>query len=119
MFYNKPNGMAHYLKSADYPVHEAVVALVDPDMIFMSPLTPFVGKIEGGREGGRENGISKEVDVGRTMVEIVVFVVRGLQFCVPPFHVGVLMLAWNRWTLSWHKRDWRPTLLCFLFNASR
>ncbi|CAB1116688.1 unnamed protein product [Ectocarpus sp. CCAP 1310/34] len=43
MFYNKPNGMAHYLKSADYPVHEAVVALVDPDMIFMSPLTPFVG----------------------------------------------------------------------------
>ncbi|CAN0037703.1 unnamed protein product [Scytosiphon promiscuus] len=43
MFYNKPNGMAHFLKNADPPVQEAVIALVDPDMIFMSPLTPHVG----------------------------------------------------------------------------
>lgn len=50
MFYNKPNGMAHFLKNADPPVQEAAVALVDPDMIFMSPLTPYVGERE---EGGR------------------------------------------------------------------
>lgn len=49
MFYNKPNGMAHFLKNADPPVFEAVVALIDPDMILMSPLTPYVGEKRGGR----------------------------------------------------------------------
>lgn len=47
MFYNKPNGMAHFLKNADPPVMEAVVALIDPDMILMSPLTPNVGERGG------------------------------------------------------------------------
>lgn len=42
--------MAHFLKNADPPVSEAVVALIDPDMILMSPLTPNVG--ERGRRGG-------------------------------------------------------------------
>ncbi|CAM9421906.1 unnamed protein product [Pylaiella littoralis] len=42
LFYNKPNGIAHFLKNADPPLSEAVLALVDPDMIFMSPLTPRV-----------------------------------------------------------------------------
>lgn len=51
MFYNKPNGMAHFLKNADPPVSEAAVALVDPDMILMSPLTPNVGERE--RRRGR------------------------------------------------------------------
>lgn len=50
MFYNKPNGMAHFLKNADPPVSEAVVALIDPDMILMSPLSPNVGE-RGKREG--------------------------------------------------------------------
>ena len=50
MYYNKPNGMAHFLKNADPPVSEAVVALVDPDMVLMSPLTPYVG--EGGEARG-------------------------------------------------------------------
>lgn len=51
MFYNKPNGMAHFLKNADPPVSEAVVALIDPDMILMSPLSPNVGeRYEGRRE---------------------------------------------------------------------
>lgn len=44
MFYNKPNGMAHFLKNAYPPVTEAVIALVDPDMILMSALTPYVGE---------------------------------------------------------------------------
>ncbi|CAM9842501.1 unnamed protein product, partial [Sphacelaria rigidula] len=34
MYYNKPNGMAHFLKNADPPVEETVIALVDPDMYF-------------------------------------------------------------------------------------
>lgn len=44
MFYNKPNGMAHFLKHAKPPVEEAVIALLDPDMILVSPLTPYVGE---------------------------------------------------------------------------
>lgn len=44
MYYNKANGMTHFLKNADPPVFEAVVALIDPDMVLMSPLTPNVGK---------------------------------------------------------------------------
>lgn len=43
-FYNKPNGMAHFLRHADPPVEEAVIALVDPDMVFMSTLRPYVGE---------------------------------------------------------------------------
>lgn len=43
-FYNKPNGIAHFLKHADPPVSEAVIALVDPDMVFMTTLTPYVGE---------------------------------------------------------------------------
>lgn len=43
-FYNKPNGIAHFLKNADPPVSEAVIALVDPDMVFMTTLTPYVGE---------------------------------------------------------------------------
>lgn len=44
MFYNKPNGMAHLLRHADPPISEAVVALLDPDMVLMSALTPYVGE---------------------------------------------------------------------------
>lgn len=44
MFYNKPNGMAHFLKNANPPVTEAVIALIDPDMVLMSALTPYVGE---------------------------------------------------------------------------
>lgn len=52
LFYNKPNGMAHFLKNADPPVSEAIIALVDPDMVFMSPLTPNVGERGEGRGRG-------------------------------------------------------------------
>lgn len=45
MFYNKPNGMAHFLRHVDPPISEAVVALLDPDMVLMSALTPYVGEI--------------------------------------------------------------------------
>lgn len=36
--------MAHFLKFADPPVNKAVIALVDPDMVFVSKLTPYVGE---------------------------------------------------------------------------
>ncbi|CAN0035832.1 unnamed protein product [Pylaiella littoralis] len=42
-YYNKPNGIAHFLKNANPPLSEAVLALVDPDTVFISPLTPRVG----------------------------------------------------------------------------
>lgn len=50
-FYNKPNGIAHFLKHADPPVSEAVIALVDPDMVFMTTLTPYVGETYGSGSG--------------------------------------------------------------------
>lgn len=36
--------MAHFLKNAKPPVSEAVIALIDPDMILMSKLSPNVGE---------------------------------------------------------------------------
>lgn len=39
-FYNKPWGLSHWLQHADPPVSDdVVVALLDPDMIFLRPLT--------------------------------------------------------------------------------
>jgi hypothetical protein len=39
-FYNKPRGLQHWLKYANPPVpQDVVVALLDPDMIFIRPLT--------------------------------------------------------------------------------
>jgi hypothetical protein len=54
-FYNKPFGVEHWLDNADPPVKDGVViALIDPDFIFLRPLTvdvltgansiPFTGK---------------------------------------------------------------------------
>ncbi|CAM9158118.1 unnamed protein product [Choristocarpus tenellus] len=42
-FYNKPNGMAHFLEHATPPIEEAVLALIDPDMVLVRKLTPNVG----------------------------------------------------------------------------
>lgn len=39
-FYNKPRGLKHWLEFANPPVDDnAIVALLDPDMIFLRPLT--------------------------------------------------------------------------------
>jgi hypothetical protein len=42
-FYNKPYGVQHWLEHASPPIEDGVVvALIDPDMIFVRPLTPKV-----------------------------------------------------------------------------
>ena len=49
-FYNKPYGMEHWLENAHPPVTDgSIVALIDPDMIFLRPLTAKVA--------GNENNI--------------------------------------------------------------
>jgi hypothetical protein len=45
VFYNKPHGLKHWLEFADPPVgKEVLVNLVDPDMIFLRPMT---GQVRG------------------------------------------------------------------------
>lgn len=47
-FYNKPWGLKHWLDSANPPIKDGVVvALIDPDMIFVRPLTPQIRGLGG------------------------------------------------------------------------
>jgi len=41
-FYNKPGGLQHWLASAASPPDDTVIALIDPDFVFMRPLTAKV-----------------------------------------------------------------------------
>jgi hypothetical protein len=46
-FYNKPRGLKHWLEFADPPVYQdCVVALIDPDFIFLRPLTIVIDSPE-------------------------------------------------------------------------
>eukprot|EP00612_Vaucheria_litorea_P006340 CAMPEP_0171471968 /NCGR_PEP_ID=MMETSP0946-20130122/1012_1 /TAXON_ID=109269 /ORGANISM="Vaucheria litorea, Strain CCMP2940" /LENGTH=481 /DNA_ID=CAMNT_0012001543 /DNA_START=87 /DNA_END=1529 /DNA_ORIENTATION=- len=42
-YYNKPRALKHFLSESMPPVEETVIALLDPDMIFMRPLRPLMG----------------------------------------------------------------------------
>lgn len=56
-FYNKPYGVQHWLEHASPPVRDGViVALIDPDMIFVRPLTT---KISGVRDVLSSNPVKK------------------------------------------------------------
>lgn len=47
-FYNKPWGLKHWLDTSQPPIaDEVVVALIDPDMIFVRPLTTQIRGLEG------------------------------------------------------------------------
>jgi len=47
-FYNKPYGLEHWLEYADPPVPDhTVIALLDPDMILLRPITTQVKGLEG------------------------------------------------------------------------
>eukprot|EP01035_Chromulina_nebulosa_P031862 gene31862-42503_t len=47
-FYNKPWGLKHWLDNSQPPIaDEVVVALIDPDMIFVRPLTTQIRGLEG------------------------------------------------------------------------
>eukprot|EP00624_Nannochloropsis_granulata_P002352 evm.model.NODE_2189_length_70754_cov_51.271378.16 len=41
-FYNKPGGLQHWLASPASPPDDTVIAVIDPDFIFMRPLTAKV-----------------------------------------------------------------------------
>ncbi|KAG5189393.1 hypothetical protein JKP88DRAFT_176989 [Tribonema minus] len=41
-YYNKPFGMQHFLATANPPITNTIVAVLDPDQVFMKPLTPFL-----------------------------------------------------------------------------
>jgi len=38
-FYNKPFGLLHWMESSEGPPKDSIVALLDPDFIFLRPLT--------------------------------------------------------------------------------
>jgi hypothetical protein len=57
-FYNKPWGMKHWLEHADPPVpDDIVVALLDPDMVFLRPLTPQIRGASNLLYGKRNEGL--------------------------------------------------------------
>lgn len=42
-FYNKPWGLKHWLQYAEPPIPDnAIIALLDPDMVLIRPITPFI-----------------------------------------------------------------------------
>jgi hypothetical protein len=42
-FYNKPWGLKHWLEHSLQPIPDnAIIALLDPDMIFLRPITPYI-----------------------------------------------------------------------------
>lgn len=64
-FYNKPGGLQHWLQSAASPPDDTVVALIDPDFVFMRPLTAKI-KADGIISSGdvTEDKLIDEVTVG-------------------------------------------------------
>ncbi|CAM9107188.1 unnamed protein product, partial [Phaeothamnion confervicola] len=45
-YYNKPFALRHFLQHASPLVNETTIALLDPDMVLLSPVTPYTGPSE-------------------------------------------------------------------------
>jgi hypothetical protein len=41
-YYNKAYGVQHFLRNALPPIAETVIALLEPDMVLMQPVSPFL-----------------------------------------------------------------------------
>ncbi len=93
-FYNKPWGLSHWLQHADPPVaDDVVVALLDPDMIFLRPLTTKIA-------GQPANIFAKKVD----KKEIVDHVKKG--------HPAAQLYGLGApWTNDFHKK-FNRTYIC-------
>ena len=71
-FYNKPRGMQHWLSHAQPPIpDDTVIALLDPDMILLRPITAKVRGMKGilyntkRPYGVKDEDIFTSVDVGK------------------------------------------------------
>jgi len=63
-YYNKPHGILHWLENVPSP--EAIVALADPDMMFLEPLTPFIDASRVLVSGAvKKNNVDGPVEEGR------------------------------------------------------
>ena len=41
-YLNKPNALKHFLAEMQPPITESVIALLDPDMVLLQPITPCI-----------------------------------------------------------------------------
>lgn len=66
-FYNKPWGLKHWLENSETPIKDdTVIALLDPDMIFLRPLTAQVRGMENNLYDKKHN---KPEDVPERVIE--------------------------------------------------
>lgn len=71
VYFNKPYGLKHWLEHADPPVGpEAIVALLDPDMIFLRPITSQIRGLEGLIRKIPENELFDHIIRGRPAAAI-------------------------------------------------
>ena len=71
VYFNKPHGLKHWLEHADPPVSEnAIVALLDPDMILLRPLTAKVKGMESLYISIPKDELIEKVDRGHPVGQI-------------------------------------------------
>ena len=67
---NKPGGLRHWLANAEPPITQEYVALIDPDMLLLRPITPALSEgLEPGSRDGK-SGLQELVDfdgIGRLL----------------------------------------------------
>ena len=73
-FYNKPWGLKHWLDYAHPPIHSSVViALIDPDMIFLRPLTTKIRGMDNNlydKKNVKEEELWVKVEKGKPAAQL-------------------------------------------------